>query len=190
MRILCLDIDDAIYPSNNSYFGRLDDALDILKMNMKRIEMMLEKYDMQVYITSSWYSILDLDENGKLSYEKAEAYELGDDFYKDEYDAFQVMKKVLDGKTVGLSKGNRYEDISRLLNEGLIVISFDDMDLSPEEMLKQGSKVEQEIFNKNYQYVELTGFITNRQSYIVDKFMRTHGEWSGKYSTKKHFQRV
>jgi hypothetical protein len=39
MTILALDIDDCIFPSNNSYFGRLDDALDILKLNMKRVKM-------------------------------------------------------------------------------------------------------------------------------------------------------
>lgn len=55
MTILALDIDDCIFPSNNSYFGRFDDALDILKLNMKRVKMMLTKYDMQVFITSSWF---------------------------------------------------------------------------------------------------------------------------------------
>jgi hypothetical protein len=190
MRILCLDIDDCIFPSNNSYFGRLDDALDILKLNMKRITMMLEKYDMQVYITSSWYMIMGLDDNGNLSYTKAREYELGDDFYKEEYQAFQIMKPVLDGNVVGLSKGCRYSDIARLLNEGLVVVSFDDMDLSPEKILEYGDHVDDTVMKNNYQYVELTGFITNRQTYIVDKFMRNHGEWGGKGSKPfKHFQR-
>ena len=37
MFVLALDIDDCIYPSNNTYFGRFDDAHEILKLNMKRI---------------------------------------------------------------------------------------------------------------------------------------------------------
>lgn len=63
MTILALDIDDCIFPSNNSYFGRLDDALDILKLNMKRIKMMLTKYDMRIFITSSWSINLNLINN-------------------------------------------------------------------------------------------------------------------------------
>lgn len=179
MFILALDIDDAIYPSDNSYFGRMDDAHQILEMNMKRIAMMLEKYNMQVFITSSWYSILILNDDLTIDYEKAADYEAGDDFYKDEYDAFQIMKKVLDGKVVGLSKGCRYTDIAKLLNEGCVVVSFDDMDLIPEKILKNGDYVPEETF-KNYLYVELTGFITNRQTYLVDKFMREHNNSHGK----------
>lgn len=191
MRILCLDIDDCIFPNNNSYFGRLDDALDILKLNMKRIKLMLDKYDMQVYITSSWYMILELNDDQTISYKKAGEYEAGDDFYKEEYDAFQIMKEVLDGRVVGLSKGCRHTDVARLLNEGLIVVSFDDMDLSNEKVLTNGGEVPKDILEKNYQYVELTGFITNRQTFIVDKFMRNHGEWGGKGSgATKYFQRV
>jgi len=49
LKILTLDIGDCIFPSNNSYFGRMDDNVDISKLNMKRIHMMLEKYDMLVY---------------------------------------------------------------------------------------------------------------------------------------------
>lgn len=66
--VLALDIDDCILPSEGTYFGRVHDTLEILELNLKRIKMMLDKYNMKVFITSSWYIHLTLDTDGNITY--------------------------------------------------------------------------------------------------------------------------
>jgi hypothetical protein len=173
MYILALDIDDCVFPSNNTYIGRMKDAHKILKLNMKRIKMMIEKYNMKVFITSSWFSILIL-EDGKIEYKQKESYIADKKYYRDEYKAFKIIKKVLDGNIIGMSSGCRYTDISILLNEGRVVVAIDDMDLSPVKISKFGGHVEGGLLRGNYCFIETTGFLTNRHTYDIDKFMRNH----------------
>ncbi len=169
MIILALDIDDCIYPNDNSYFGRLDDSLDVLKMNMKRIKMMLEKYKIQVFITSSWYMNLTLHEDLTITYKNRFAGSgIEESYYAHEVEAFAIMREVLDGHVIGLSKGNRYDDIKKLLEDGCIVISFDDMDLS---FARLGVSPELE---KNYKFIKLAGFITNDKTCEINKFMKQY----------------
>lgn len=169
MVILALDIDDCIFPNNNSYFGRLDDNLDMLKMNMKRIKMMIEKYQIQIFITSSWHMNLTLNDNLSISYKnRFEGSGINKEYYAEELAAFEIMREVLDGYVIGLSKGNRYNDIKKLLESGCIVISFDDMDLSFDKL-----NVSLEL-EKNYKFVELKGFITNDKTFEIHNFMKSH----------------
>lgn len=164
MFILCLDIDDCIFPSDNTYFGRTDDSLEVLKLNLKRIKMIFEKYDIKVFITSSWSIILKL-EGLNILYKPAVAYELDDNFYKHEYEAFKMISETINGRVVGLSKGDRYEDIKTLLSEGFKIIALDDMDLSFRNLNFDVS------FEKNYLYVETNGFITNDLTYRINSFI-------------------
>lgn len=166
MFILALDIDDCIYPNNNTYLGRMDDSLDILKMNVKRIQMMIEKYKMQIFITSSWYIILNIEPDGTVSYSNKFFDEVSDkSFYIQEKMAFDIMKPLFDYNVVGLSKGDRYQDIKRLLENGCVVLSFDDMDLS-------NDKIDVEpVFFKNYKYIKMNGFLTNDKIFEINSFL-------------------
>lgn len=169
MIILALDIDDCIFPNNNSYFGRLDDNLEILKMNMKRIQMMIEKYKIQIFITSSWHTHLTLNSDLTISYNnRFEGSGVNKEYYAEEASAFEIMREVLDGHVIGLSKGNRYVDIKNLLENGCIVVSFDDMDLSFDKL-----NVSPEL-ESNYKFIELAGFITNDKTCEINKFMKKH----------------
>lgn len=154
MNIICLDIDDCIFPTNNTYIGRLDDNLIILEMNLKRIKILLDKFNALIYITSSWYSILKL-ENNNIFYKNK--IDMNDEYLKEEISAFLLLKKYLDGYVIGLSKGDRKKDIIRLLEEDLKIISIDDIDLSS-------------IKHKNHLHINTTGFLTNEKLYSIHKF--------------------
>jgi len=158
MRILALDIDDCIFPSNQTYFGMTDDNLLLLEINLKRIVLMLNKYDMKVFITSSWYSILKLKDN-ELLYDKELIYLTDKPYYQEEYSAFKLIKKYLEAYIVGLSCGSRDRDIKELLKNKNQVIAFDDMDLS-------------HISDDNYLYVYVHGYVDNSISYKIKLFMK------------------
>ena len=63
MNIICLDIDDCIFINDSTYAGEAEDALDLLEINLKRLLLIINKWDFKVFITSSWFSILILEEN-------------------------------------------------------------------------------------------------------------------------------
>lgn len=155
MRIICLDIDDAILPSNNTYFGQVDDNFQILELNMKRIQMMINKYNMKVFITASFYSSLILDENGNVKLKNINS--INPKSY--EVNALNLISKYLDGYVIGLSSGDRFEDIKELLNEGHVVIAIDDMDLSS-------------IEHDNFLFIETHGFITNNLTFKINSFIK------------------
>lgn len=172
--ILALDIDDCIYPTNNTYLGRVDDNLEILKLNMRRISMMVEKYDMDVFITSAWFSVLEINDDNTLGYEREEIAKTND-YFAEEYSAFKLIRDGIGNRVVGLSCGDRYKDITKLLNDGYVVVSMDDMDLQPEKITKlSDTKIEDEVLMKNYLFLETTGFITNRLTYKLFRFMNNH----------------
>lgn len=158
MKIIALDIDDCIFPSNGTYFGRVDDNHIILEANLKRIKMMIEKYGMLVYITSSWHSILRLEDNN-IFYTRQTDWEDDKPYYQEEKTAFDLLKKYLDGYVIGLSKGDRYADVNRLLDEGCIVVTLDDMDFSM-------------INHKNHLWLELKGFIDNSKTWQAHNFLK------------------
>jgi hypothetical protein len=158
MKIITLDIDDCIFPSDNTYFGRTNDSLKILEINMRRIEMMIKKYNMLVYITSSWYSILKLEGNN-IIYNNPGYGLPGKTYYDIEKKAFDIISRYINGYIVGLSKGDRYSDVNRLLDEGCIIVNLDDMDFS-------------EVKHKNHLWVEMEGFLDNGKIYKIDSFLK------------------
>ena len=159
MNLICLDIDDCIFPNDNSYAGRLDDCLEVLELNLKRLVMILNKYDMYVFVTSSWFTVLRL-ENNKLYYNNYDSLSTDKEYYQQEYRVFLLIKKYISHYIVGMSKGNRFKDIEQLLSEGNKVVALDDMDLSV-------------ITDVNYLYVPTFGFITNKLIYNIHNFMNT-----------------
>jgi hypothetical protein len=135
---------------------------------MKRISMMLEKYNMGVFITSSWYSILKIDEvtnclayNRKISHKNQ----------KDEYEAFQTISDGIGNRIIGLSSGCRFNDIINLLNDGYKVVALDDMDLCSQKIKNLNKLVSDETIDSHYLFVETVGFITNIISYKIHSFI-------------------
>lgn len=148
--VLALDIDDAILPSDSNYFGRTNDSLEIFEINLKRLVMILDKYDMEVFITSSWYVILKLVQ-GKLL--PSIRY-----IQTDRIAQFDLLKKYLDERVIGLSCGDRETDINILCKKGYKVVIIDDMDLSHLE-------------NENCLFCDTRGLITGNIGYKIHKFM-------------------
>jgi hypothetical protein len=160
-KIICLDIDDAIFPSNQTYLGETDDSLLLLEINLKRIRLMIEKYNMEVFITSSWFRILEL--NPILKSLKYKGYykplnEKNKEYYKEEYEAFKLLEKYLNGFVFEMSSGDRYYDVENLLNNDNVVITLDDMDFS-------------NIVHENHLWIELHGLLTNGHTYKIKNFL-------------------
>lgn len=148
MNIVALDIDDCILPTNMNYFGRTDDANDMLEINLKRLLMILQKYDMKVFITSAWYAILNLD-NGNLSLK----------YHKENTNTskqFNLINKYIGDYVIGLSCGNRETDIKKLSIDNKVVI-IDDIDLNHLE-------------NDNCLYCRVRGFINGNIGYKIKNF--------------------
>ena len=85
--IIALDIDDCILPSDQNYFGTTDDSLLLLEINCKRLRMICDKYNMQIFLTSAWVSILKLDGND-INFKKHRLFEC-------EVKQLAIMKKYL-----------------------------------------------------------------------------------------------
>ena len=149
--ILCLDIDDCIFPSNQTYFGNTNDAHEILKINMNRIKMMLEKWNIKVFITSAWYEILEIDKN-TLVYGREKYIKEGSDFLLDEFEAFKVIRDGLGNNVIGLSGGNRVSDIVKLLKEDNIVIAMDDIGIDIRDQYSKSTDDLDKDFIDNLDY--------------------------------------
>ena len=128
--VIALDFDDCILPSNSNYFGRTNDALVLLEINLKRLKLILDKYNAKVVITSSWYSQLTLNSFNEINLKDRELnvpLELKP-LYKFENMAFALLKNYLDGYVIKLSCGCRETDIRDLYNDNKVII-LDDWDL-------------------------------------------------------------
>lgn len=155
--IICLDIDDCIFINENTWVGNSNDSLSVLEINLKRLLLILNKFNAKVFITSSWWSILIL-ENNNIIYNNTSYGLPGKEYYEHEYNAFKILKKYLDGYIIGLSCGDRHKDITSLLKDNdNKIIALDDMDLSS-------------IKDNNYLYLKTIGFLDNTILFNVNKF--------------------
>ena len=152
MNIICLDIDDCVLPSDVNYFGRTEDSLAIFEINLKRLRMIIEKYDFKVFITSSWYILLSLKEGN-----------LGLTTDRDDYVTlmgYGLMKKYIGKYIIGLSDGDRSKDIELLkshVNNKIVIL--DDWDLS-------------EHNSDSCLFINMSGFISGNVGYKIDRFMK------------------
>ena len=160
--LICLDIDDCIFPNNNNYFGKTEDSLQILEINLKRLVMILEKYNLKLFMTSSWYHLYDYDSgcNGKLT-------PLDSSIKQFQYDneikkAHELIVKYIEKYFVGMSSGDRQQDIINLLQEEKYnkIIVLDDWNLKEQCDLSDRSL-----------YIPMYGFIDGNVGFMIDKFM-------------------
>jgi len=159
MNIICLDIDDCIFPSNVNYFGRTEDALEVFKINLKRLKMIIEKYNFKLFMTSSWYSLYDLKEGSLVLKDRREI-----DIDKEVNAAHSLIMHYIRDDFIGLSEGDRKQDIVSLLQMENIekMIVLDDWDLSEECNL-----------SKRSHFIPMFGFVDGNVGFIIDKFMKT-----------------
>lgn len=157
--IICLDIDDCIFINSNTWIGETNDSFELLEINLKRLKLVLKKFNAKIFITSSWYSILKL-ENNNIIYNNSGYGLSGKSYYELEFKAFQLLSKYLNGYVIGLSSGSRKDDIKNLLLDlNNKVIALDDMELT-------------HIRNQNYLFLYTNGFITNHILYNINNFFK------------------
>jgi len=157
MTVFALDIDDCIFLNNNTWCCRMNDNMEILEINLKRLQKLLNHYEAKIFITSSWSTILKL-ENNNIIYDNAGYGLPGKSYYDEEYNAFKLLQKYLNSYVIGLSEGNRFTDIRTLLENEHKVIALDDSDLS-------------EIMHDNLLFLKINGLIQNSHLYQIYKFM-------------------
>lgn len=158
MTIFALDIDDCIFLNNNTWCCDMNDNMEILEINLKRIQKLLNHYNAKIFITSSWSTILKL-ENNNIIYNNA-GYKLpGKSYYDEEFKAFKLLEKYLNSYVIGLSEGNRFTDIRTLLENNHKVIAIDDSDLSG-------------IVHNNFLFLKINGLIQNIHLYQIHNFMK------------------
>ena len=158
-RIICLDFDDCILPSNNNYFGYTDDNMRIAEINLQRIKMICEKYGAKIFITSSWYTLLKFKSRGK--FKNITLNVKSDDYHCIDADTHLfvgLLQKYIGKYIVSLSEGNRDKDIEKLKQDPLNkIVVIDDMDLS-------------EHSSDKCLFLYTNGLITNQMGYFIDKF--------------------
>jgi len=152
--IISLDIDDSILPSEQTYFGKTDDALALLEINLKRLVLMCENLNMEIFIISAWSSNLKTDENKNLMIKDNR---LGDLEYKG-ISSGNMICKYLSGYIYGIKDTGKENAINNLLKDGHKVVTIEDTDFS-------------HIKHENHLYLETFGLITNRHSYYIKKFL-------------------
>ena len=102
-------------------------------------------------MTSSWGMILKLD-NGYLTFK--DEFDYGDEF---EQEVVEIMNSYLQPYIIGVSCGDRREDIKiLLLQENTLIVAIDDMDLS-------------DIERDNFKYIKVETMITDRQLRYIKK---------------------
>jgi len=142
-KIICFDIDDCILPHYNML--PKEHRLQIFKLNLERLVHLCQQTGAELFMTSSWGMILKLD-NGYLTFK--DEFDYGDEF---EQEVVNIMNSHLQPYIVGVSCGDRREDIKiLLLQEDTLVVAIDDMDLS-------------DIKDKNFKYFNVETMITDRQ---------------------------
>jgi hypothetical protein len=154
MNIIALDIDDSILISEQTYFGKTDDALELLEINLKRLILMCKKWNMQVFIISSWSSNLRTDKNKNLFLKNRALAEYENEGCK----SGDLICEYLSGYIFGIADTGKESSIRNLLSDGHKVVTIEDTDFS-------------HIVHKNHLYCKTYGFISNRHSYNIKNFI-------------------
>jgi len=148
-KIICFDIDDCILPHYNMLPKK--HRLQIFKLNLERLVHLCQQTGAKLFMTSSWGMILKLD-NGYLTFK--DEFDYGDEF---EQEVVEIMNSYLQPYIIGVSCGDRREDIKiLLLQENTLIVAIDDMDLS-------------DIERDNFKYIKVETMITDRQLRYIKK---------------------
>jgi len=153
MLILAIDIDDSLLPSNSNYFGTTDDALQMFEINLKRLEMIANKYECMFYMLSDWtIRMLVKDKEIKFVTPIHKTVHANQRYEK------RLIKMYLSGRMLDVKDLNKRDAIKELLNEGHTVISLDDEDLS-------------DVIHDRHLHCNIKGFINGNVGYNIKNFL-------------------
>ena len=151
--ILCLDIDDCILQNNSTYVGQVDDDIEVLKLNLKRLQLIIKKYNLELFLSSSWCYNTKVY-NGMLVANKIITITAR------EQECLHLINLYLDNCWVGVSEGDRNQDALNLLEQGYTVLAIDDI------------KEFYDINHPKFKLIEVTGFLDNAKLFEIDKFLK------------------
>jgi len=156
MNIIVFDIDDCLIDCNE--FPK-EHKLKQFELNLERISYIIEKTNSKLFMISSWSNILKI-ENNILKFIDDYKPRSFDENYRYECLILHLLNTRIIEKygIIGLSKGNREEDIKKLLKEGNKVVTIDDYEFK--------------IDNKNHKYIPTYGFIQNYQIRDIINFLK------------------
>jgi len=127
-KIICVDFDDCLFPSDRKLcINNPNKFNDIVSKNFSNLLTLIKKYELKVFITSSWSSMLDYNsETKKIEFFDQKMYKKS--YYKEGIKFIEMLSPYF----VGFSEyGNREEDIRKLAKQNKIVAIIDDyQDLS------------------------------------------------------------
>jgi len=162
INLICLDIDDCILPSNQNYFGKTTDALEIFEINLKRLVMILEKYNLKLFMTSSWYHLYEIEAVLKGNLKPKDTTLKQFQYDKEIKSAHNLMVKYIEKYFIGMSSGDRSQDIINLLQNEKYdkIIVMDDWDLQKECNLSDRSL-----------YIPMYGYIDGNVGFMIHKLI-------------------
>lgn len=154
---ILLDIDDCIFPNPNLWCGvsEHEDDFKIAEINIKRLKLVCEKWNIKICIISSMYSSMVLKEDGV--HPRTDTY-----VCDDEIRVIQLLRKYLHPYIVELSSGDKSRDIKRFIIDRNVskVIVIEDTDWRHAVNPNNGSY-----------WVRAEGYITGRSIYKIKQIM-------------------
>jgi hypothetical protein len=157
MNIIALDIDDCIYESSVLASGIKSDVWNLrgLEINLWKLSKLIETTNSKVFITSSWSLEWELAPCNQIRLIKDS--NSSDIFYVSQVTGF--IQQYLGGHIIGLSSGDRTNDVISLDNGSNRIVCFDDWDYS--------SSVE----NQNVKFFLTEGALTKNILWNAQKFL-------------------
>ena len=152
-KIICFDIDDCILPHYNML--PKEHRLQIFKLNLERLVHLCQQTGAKLFMTSSWGMLFKINDNEVILFK--DEFDYGDEF---EQEVVEIMNSYLQPYMIGVSCGDRREDIKTLLlQEDTLIVAIDDMDLS-------------DIERDNFKYIKVETMITDRQLRDIKSFLK------------------
>ena len=147
MNIIAIDIDDCLIDWNDL---PEEHKLKQFELNLERISYIIKKTNSKLFLTSSWSLVLNI-ENDILKFKQSYVPKHFDENYKYECLILHLLNTKLIEKygIIGLSKGDREEDVKELLKESNKVLTIDDYNFPN--------------LGENHLHLPVYGFIHNYQ---------------------------
>ena len=150
MNIILLDIDDCVIPSISTHAGIIRDNIDMFKINLNRLQVICERFDLKIGIISSWCHKFWIDENGVAQ---------GSSSIKADKKIIKLILQYLQKYIVSIRKSESKESYikSFVANKDFKnIIVIEDTDFSANCNINNGSH-----------YLKTYGFITNNHIYKI-----------------------
>jgi len=155
--VLALDLDDCIYDSSTLASDIKSDYWNIkgLEINLWKLSELIRTTDAKVFITSSW----------ALEWEMAPQNQIRLNKESNSWDLFYVtqvtglVQQYLGGHIIGLSEGDRIQDVKKLDDGTNRIVCFDDWNYA------------KDVENANVKFFLTLGSITKNILWDAQKFL-------------------